>query len=89
MKRHGTGVGQAFIYKGDIFKQRGNKVNIFEAKLTELTPFADNPRNNEAAVDKVAKSIEQFGFNVPLIVDKDMVIIAGHTRFLATCLSET
>ena len=40
-------------------------MNIIEAKLTEIIPYQDNPRKNDEAVDKVAASIEQFGFNVP------------------------
>lgn len=51
--------------------------------LTSLTPYKNNPRNNAEAVDKVAESIKQFGFKVPLVVDKDNVIVAGHTRYLA------
>lgn len=51
--------------------------------VAELNPYANNPRNNEAAVDAVAASIEQFGFKVPIIIDPDGVIIAGHTRLKA------
>ena len=51
--------------------------------VAELNPYANNPRNNENAVDAVAASIEQFGFKVPVIVDSDGVIIAGHTRLKA------
>lgn len=53
-------------------------------KLVELIPYVNNPRNNEAAVDKVASSIQEFGFKVPIIVDSQNVIIAGHTRFKAS-----
>ena len=42
-----------------------------------------NPRNNDAAVDSVAKSIKDFGFRVPILIDKDGTIIAGHTRYKA------
>jgi ParB-like chromosome segregation protein Spo0J len=52
-------------------------------KLTDLKPYENNPRLNEAAVAPVRRSIEQFGFNVPLVIDKDNNIIAGHTRFRA------
>lgn len=48
-----------------------------------LTPYAGNPRKNDKAVKSVANSIQQFGFNAPILVDGWMVIIAGHTRFLA------
>lgn len=49
-------------------------------KLSELKEYENNPRLNDNAVDKVAKSIKEFGFKVPIIVDKNNVIIAGHTR---------
>ena len=52
-------------------------------KIGELIPYFNNPRNNENAVDKVAESIKQFGFQSPIIVDRDNVIIAGHTRLKA------
>ncbi|MCF7861185.1 ParB N-terminal domain-containing protein [Candidatus Woesearchaeota archaeon] len=46
-------------------------------------PYENNPRNNKRAIDIVAKSIKQFGFKVPVILDKKNVIIAGHTRIQA------
>lgn len=52
-------------------------------KITEIKPYENNPRKNEEAVDEVASSIKAFGFKNPIIVDKDMVIIAGHTRLKA------
>lgn len=58
-------------------------MNIIEKKLEELTPYENNPRNNEAAVDAVAASIREFGFKVPIIIDKHGVIVAGHTRLKA------
>lgn len=51
--------------------------------LADITPYNNNPRNNEEAVEKVANSIKKFGFNQPIVVDKDNVIIVGHTRYLA------
>ena len=51
--------------------------------VEKITPYKGNPRKNEDAVEKVAASIKEFGFRVPIIVDKDGVIIAGHTRLLA------
>lgn len=50
----------------------------------ELIPYNNNPRVNDGAVDAVAKSIEEFGFRNPIIVDKNNVIIAGHTRLKAS-----
>lgn len=52
-------------------------------RLDELRPYEKNPRRNDRAVDSVAKSIEQFGFKIPIVIDADNVIIAGHTRYKA------
>lgn len=52
-------------------------------KLEDITPYEQNPRLNDDAVEMVEKSIAEFGFNVPILLDKDHVIIAGHTRYLA------
>lgn len=49
----------------------------------KIIPYARNPRRNDHAVAKVAGSIKEFGFRQPIVVDKDMVIIVGHTRLLA------
>ncbi|HEV3383232.1 MAG TPA: ParB N-terminal domain-containing protein [Gemmata sp.] len=51
--------------------------------LSELGQHPDNPRINDAAVDAVAESIRQFGWRVPIVVDANMVIICGHTRYKA------
>lgn len=51
--------------------------------LSELIPYEKNPRKNEAAIPRVAESIQQFGFKVPLVIDSNNVIVAGHTRFKA------
>lgn len=61
-----------------------SKLNIEYIKTGELIPYVNNPRNNENAIDVVAGSIKEFGFKNPIIVDKDNVIIAGHTRLLAS-----
>ena len=53
-------------------------------QVTELKEYENNPRNNEAAVDAVAKSIEEFGFKVPIVITSEHVIIAGHTRLKAS-----
>lgn len=58
-------------------------MKIIEMPISELVPYANNPRNNDNAVDAVAASIREFGFKVPIIVDKDNVIVAGHTRLKA------
>lgn len=55
-------------------------MQIVEKKITELKEYENNPRNNDEAVEAVAESIEQFGFKVPIIIDREGVIVAGHTR---------
>ncbi|NMB43609.1 MAG: ParB N-terminal domain-containing protein [Clostridiales bacterium] len=59
-------------------------MNIVMKKLTELKEYENNPRNNDEAVDAVARSIEEFGFKVPIVITSDHVIIAGHTRLKAS-----
>ena len=59
-------------------------MKITERALSGIKPYSNNPRNiPEAAVVKVARSIKEFGFRQPLVVDVDGVIIVGHTRYLA------
>ena len=55
-------------------------MNIVDIELSKLIGYENNPRKNDKAVDAVAESIKQFGFKVPIIIDKDYVIVAGHTR---------
>lgn len=52
-------------------------------KISEIIPYENNPRFNDTAVDAVANSIKAFGFKVPIIIDKDNVIVSGHTRLKA------
>lgn len=57
-----------------------------EVKLVNLAaikPYFNNPRNNSEAIGPVAASISKYGFRKPLLVDKDGVIISGHTRYFA------
>ena len=56
---------------------------VINKNTSELIPYANNPRKNGPAVDKVAASIKEFGFKVPIIIGKDNVIVTGHTRLLA------
>jgi hypothetical protein len=51
--------------------------------IEALTPDPNNPRVNTGAISQVAESIRLFGFRVPLVVDADGNIIAGHTRYRA------
>ena len=50
--------------------------------INKLLPYINNPRKN-LNIDKVASSIKEFGFQQPIVVDKDFTIIVGHTRFEA------
>lgn len=59
-------------------------MKIVNVKVNDLIPYENNPRNNDNAVEPVAKSIKEFGFKVPIIIDKDNVIVAGHTRYKAS-----
>ena len=52
-------------------------------KPSEVKPYPGNPRLNEAAVDAVARSLSEFGFRQPIVVDEDGVVIVGHTRLKA------
>lgn len=58
-------------------------MDVKNFSLADLKPYEKNPRNNDNAVDAVAKSIEAFGFKVPIVVDKNNVIVCGHTRYKA------
>jgi DNA modification methylase len=51
--------------------------------ISKIIPYANNPRKNDKAVDVVANSITQFGFQQPIVVDSSNVIIVGHTRYKA------
>lgn len=61
----------------------GNKIHVQYVSVDSLHPYPNNPRLNDAAVDYVARSIERYGFRAPICVDKDYVIIYGHTRLKA------
>lgn len=58
-------------------------MDVKEVKIETLQEYENNPRFNKAAVDPVAESIRQFGFKVPIIIDRNNVIVAGHTRLKA------
>lgn len=59
-------------------------MNVINIAIEDIKPYENNPRLNDNAVDAVAKSIEEFGFQQPLVLDKDNVIIVGHTRYKAS-----
>lgn len=58
-------------------------MNVIEMNITDVVPYTNNPRDNAEAIERVRESIEQFGFKVPIVIDQNNVIIAGHTRLEA------
>lgn len=58
-------------------------MEIQKKQMNELKPYEKNPRKNDAAVEYVANSIKEFGFKVPIVIDKSGVIVCGHTRYKA------
>ncbi len=58
-------------------------LEIKSISIDLVKPYWRNPRKNENAVDAVVESIKEFGMNVPLVVDKEHVILTGHTRYKA------
>lgn len=58
-------------------------MDIIMKATSELVPYENNPRHNEDAVQYVAESIKEFGFKVPIVIDRNNVVIAGHTRLKA------
>lgn len=58
-------------------------MEIVNKKISEIKPYEKNPRINDDAVNYVANSIREFGFKVPIVIDSNGVIVAGHTRYKA------
>ena len=58
-------------------------MQIVDTPIDAIRPYPNNPRINEGGVDAVAKSIQEFGWQQPIVVDKGGVIIVGHTRYKA------
>ena len=65
---------------------KSGEVAVKRVRVADLKEYAHNPRRNDGAVEYVANSIKSFGFRVPVVVDADNVIIAGHTRYKAAGL---
>ena len=59
-------------------------MKVKNTDINDIKPYNKNPRNNAKSIDKVADSIAEFGFRQPIVVDEDMIILAGHTRLLAS-----
>ena len=58
-------------------------MKLEKLKISEITPYENNPRKYDGAVNAVAESIRQCSYITPIIVDENHVIIAGHTRYKA------
>ena len=58
-------------------------MKVTDIDITDIIPYANNPRNNAAAIDAVAASIREFGFKVPVVIDRNNILITGHTRLEA------
>ena len=58
-------------------------MEIINLPISDIIPYQKNPRRNDKAVKPVMESIKQFGFKVPLVIDKDNVVVCGHTRLRA------
>lgn len=61
------------------------RYDVVMVSVDSISPYGDNPRNNDDAVDAVARSIREFGFRQPIVIDEESVIIVGHTRWKAAC----
>ncbi len=59
---------------------KNHRVRLDYVDINSLVPYQYNPRDNEGAVDSVAASISNFGFLIPVVVDSNNVLVAGHTR---------
>lgn len=58
-------------------------MEVRNMNIDDIKPYDNNPRDNDNAVDATANSIKEFGWRQPIVVDKDKVIVAGHTRYYA------
>lgn len=59
-------------------------MEIESIRIEDIKPYENNPRLNDSAVEGVKESIKQFGFKIPMVIDKDNVIVCGHTRYKAS-----
>lgn len=64
-------------------KEENMELKIEYIDINSIKPYEKNPRKNDKAVEYVANSIKEFGFKVPIVIDKENVIVAGHTRYKA------
>ncbi len=71
------------FYDLELFMLVSQIMNITEVSIESVKPYNKNPRINDDAVQVVKKSLKEFGFQQPLVLDQDNVVIVGHTRLLA------
>lgn len=62
---------------------KSSVIDTVDIPLDRIKPYWRNPKKNDAAVDPVARSIADYGMNQPLVLDRELVIIVGHTRYRA------
>lgn len=60
-----------------------NDIKVTQKPIADLIPYSRNPRRNDEAVPMVMNSIKEFGFKVPIVIDKNNIIVCGNTRFKA------
>ena len=63
-------------------------MNITNMKIADIRPYEKTQRHNEGAVEAVARPIKEFGWQQPIVVDRDMVVIVGHTRKLKIAIRQ-
>ena len=71
------------FYDLELFMLVSQIMNVTEVNIESVKPYNKNPRINDDAVQVVKKSLKEFGFQQPLVLDQDNVVIVGHTRLLA------
>lgn len=63
--------------------EKNDDLRVSYKNIDELIPYENNPRKNDNAVEYVKNSIKDFGFKVPIVIDEDNIVVAGHTRLKA------
>lgn len=71
---------------GKLKQGKNSKLEIVMKKVNDITPYSNNPRRNEATALKLKKSIEEFGFKNPIILDENDVVVSGHARLKAAMM---
>lgn len=63
--------------------EKNDNLRVSYKNIDEIIPYKNNPRKNDNAVEYVKNSIKDFGFKVPIVIDEDNIVVAGHTRLKA------